>query len=660
MQFFKRSLCGMLLLAVLAGVVVTAGCGSDGGDGLAPLGAGSLVLVISADAPPTAGAFVASSRENPRPAIHAATASKKYVARVSKVTVDSYEVIASTTAYTVSADGRTLTFDQTTLTPPTNGQVKVEIFNAKDGVPIGSVPMFKSYVVKPVSNGQTDTANAALDASSTAKAIFYEKWPSNDTYTFTKFEEQVTSVAAWVSNWSALSVKVSNQIVGQIASPAAAFTWSVDSIENDAAIFALTIPAPIVTKTTTVNPEVEAPYLVWWNRSMDRRSPLSSADAAAFADVFDDSYLSGGHNKAQIVAELTTASTIGTTSWWYSKSSGNVTLQKIDESTYVAGYKGSVTHIGYDYYGSSYADTFPIDSSIDSFQLTGALDQSAFAKKALSNSFGANQIVKKGSDGKWRLAGHREKVEGAIVAFSTLKLKNGSPTTGLYLHLDAYTSSTIRLTSVSVSGGIIAGSVQLKKTEGGETSDGCWAYPSSSTNDLYLIPGGVTPKVGDQYVFIATFADGSTQTYTFNQLGTLPSPFEPPTVSASVVGNHIQATWTTSGNLWQANVSIFDNGSDTLIFGKSIPPTQTTFDIPLQGTTSTGKPYTLVSGKSVGIAVYLLGANQEWDAYNSFSYTIPGLSASQILPSQQSAEPLPQNISHYRRLQSILPPQPLL
>ena len=205
----KKVLCISLVLSFAAGIVLVTGCGGGGSGGiLAAIGIVTLIITASAGAPISPVAFAASTR---RPAIRAnvsvSTAGlSAYIVPRNGATDGTPILITNIGSDTIDASGAIVLRYQLSKAASDN-QYRIEIRNASGN------PILKSYLVQAQSSTNID-APVSLTATSTAKALVYEKWLT-DALNSGKVYDQFEAVATESSY-----AKVSNEIVVEMNKPA--------------------------------------------------------------------------------------------------------------------------------------------------------------------------------------------------------------------------------------------------------------------------------------------------------------------------------------------------------------------------------------------------------------------------------------------------------
>lgn len=153
-----------------------------------------------------------------------------------------------------------------------------------------------------------------------------------------------------------------------------------------------------------------------------------------------------------------------------------------------------------------------------------------------------NLIVRKETDGKWRVAGNGVKAEEIYMTAQYQKDIGASSNNTGYARLwfSVNESSSFPIQSVSVSGGYVTGTLQLEKAQGGTE----WRYKQGNTYDVATNPDwSLYPvKAGQQFTFTVNYTDGSQQTFVLN-VSTVPAGIRPLDGTVTVSGNTVTLTW---------------------------------------------------------------------------------------------------------------------
>lgn len=239
-------------------------------------------------------------------------------------------------------------------------------------------------------------------------------------------------------------------------------------------------------------------------------------------------------------------------------------LEKLDESTYVAGPNGTVTFSNGDVETISFAKGFSISKEMTSYDCNSFSPESIFPFL----------VIKK--DGKWFIKGNGIKVQEVLC---NLQLNHNPWATaeneGMVNQKDSNfvfevkpsmdESSDIRITKVTVTGKHVTGEEELLNKLGSEGNFHyfpTYKYRVGSAREGYPAQGlvGVTHAAGDEYKIKVTYNDGGAQEFTF-RVPDLTGVSYLEDVTATKSGSNLVVTWpeSTLNDFESYEVEMFGN-----------------------------------------------------------------------------------------------------
>ncbi len=517
MKFLVRFSVLLLLIASLT----FAGCilGDDDDDDYVPAtGVIKLSAVIDAPAGSTFGAMRGAVAGD----LRAAKSSKfKAVIKINntKIAAAELEEVSNTQ----------LKLEETPVTANTGKQqVTVEVVTATDD----EKPVLKTIVTADVTAGtEVEKKDTPVNTTTTAQAVAYEQWDGKTTKTIEDFvttadSTKITELETQIKTTLGTTIDGSKDLTDT------AITTKAEEVAVATPVPTETTPVPLTTEET-----VKAVYNLWLQAlaSATQRLTPDAAAAAKIDDIHDADFMWDGFNKTTWTG-LMKAPPADFFGIRINSFSGNTNLTKIDDSTYVVTFNGTIA--GLDKAGNSYSTA--IDGTKNAFALTGAANQTAFSMTGTVTHTWSSVIVKKGTDGTWRINGNRVKASSYLELVIAGKWIDGSTGSG-GINADLYKGSQT-ISSAIVSGGVLDATGTINLTAKPDETDK-WGWAGGPNYSYIQMPAGQTIAANQEYVFTVTFADGS-QTYTY-KVPALPTSYSAPTITlTSPAPGQLNAEWT--------------------------------------------------------------------------------------------------------------------
>lgn len=189
----KKLMCLLVLVAFLGSMSLATGCGGSSGGIGAILGGLAIVLIISASGGSGAAAFAANSRVSIRPAI-AISAPKIVISPVKAdgsidAAVDKFEITVTDLVKNTSSGDAVYTTTKKLDTLTGYNQYLVELFD-------GDVLLVKGYKYVHEAQKTGVDLNTAINPTTTAKALVFDKWKNGTNRTsYADFEYISTNSA---------------------------------------------------------------------------------------------------------------------------------------------------------------------------------------------------------------------------------------------------------------------------------------------------------------------------------------------------------------------------------------------------------------------------------------------------------------------------------
>ena len=415
-----------------------------------------------------------------------------------------------------------LTMDKTTVTVATGKQqVTIEVVPVEDE----TKPVLKTVVVAEVVSGTpVEKKDTAVNTTTTAQAVAYEAWVEKDaTKTIEDFVATVDSAKI-----TALETQIKTTLSSGGDLTATAITSEAKEVAAATPVPTEPTPVPLTTEET-----VKAAYNLWL-RALASATQRLTPDAAKIDDMHDADFMWEGFNKTTWTG-LMKAPPADFFDTKINSFSGDSTLTKVDESTYVVTFNGTIA--GLDKAGTSYSTA--IDGTKNAFALTGAANQTAFSMTGTVRHAWSSVIVKKGTDGTWRISGNRIKASPYLELVIASRWINGYAGSGI--NADLYKGSQT-ISSARISGGVLDATGTINLTAQPDDTDH-WGWAAGPNYSWIQMPNGQAIAANQAYVFTVAFADGS-QTYTYN-VPALPTSYAAPTITlTSPAPGQLNAGWT--------------------------------------------------------------------------------------------------------------------
>lgn len=357
---------------------------------------------------------------------------------------------------------------------------------------------------------------------------------------------------------------------------------------------------------------------------------LTAAETASLSAALDDDFLNLGATKVDVINGLSQANT--------DPESGNGTvdmnsieqiLTVIDANTYLVNLKFDFTETG------KAKET--IDSRNSGYTFSGKTP-TEFTAKGLSTNFNEFPVlVRKQSDGSWKVWGNRAKLNYCEMHISFKRDQFGNTGTSMWLNLEDTESHRVK--SGTISGGNITGTVMLGKNPGDDEwhiwdPDIDWNNGNKTTGYPFWTNGGngtwpltTLHSAGQIYTVSVTFNDDTTQNYKFT-VPALPSgiaPYGENDVSIVLEDGKLKLNWPAMpANMDFAEYEIFVNTNDSrdIIYARFNDISKTSAEFPFSGTEG-GKAYTMVPGQTYYVGFNAFCKNADFSMSYGGNFTVP-------------------------------------
>lgn len=571
MRLWNRIFVLLLVVCSLAFVGCNIFGDDDEDDYSGPL-TGSIKL--SAEVDGGGNIFDPSLRAELKEALGANASAKNFKARIKIGAVTRLFSVAPKTGDNTKLELKDAVVDSLT---PGKLQIAIEIV-ASSSAETGE-PILKTIQTATVAAGQTneDLAKAppTVNATSTAKAIAYESWTGKDSKTIDDF----TPVSADIEN---LAQKIQSVVVQQIVTPTTDFSFVKEdptiktAAEETATKVVVNDTAPDLVKAA-VKAYIENTFKIY-------AGSITSTERTALGNVIAEDFISMGFDKAAYVAN--TGDENGLT-----LVSHTPTLTKISETEYKVDVSITVSNNG---------KQETVNSVVDGL----AFDGSKFSAASLCPNLADFPVmVKKQSDGSWKIAGNRSKL-GWFDLHIDFGNVNGS--TGSQMWANVEDGKTYKIKSGYVTGGHISASAQLGKAN---STDTAWNFWDGSKTSMYPFNGSLwgssVAHAGQKYTLSVTFTDNTTQTFELT-VPTLPAGIAAPAtnaITASIVNNKLVVTYPKNSLTGFESYEINVFGNTRAQFRVENENT-TALEVPLSGKDTDGNDYNITIGGQYWLSVY--------------------------------------------------------
>ncbi|PKL41897.1 MAG: hypothetical protein CVV41_17175 [Candidatus Riflebacteria bacterium HGW-Riflebacteria-1] len=353
-------------------------------------------------------------------------------------------------------------------------------------------------------------------------------------------------------------------------------------------------------------------------------SGLTTEEKAGLSAVMTEDFVMNGKTKTVILNSITTDADD------LDRFEGGHSLLKVDDNTYMV-------HIA----GTAYLKTggsIAVDSTTEGYAYD-AKSPAEFKLRTLeANISEFPVIIARQSDGSWKVSGNRIKIDEVDIELQyTTNLDLSRKHTQFWLQLEDTTSFPV--TSVKVSGPNMP---EIDLTKDATLADSnAWHYWRTETMGVSTAPvkhtaaypyeGWTYPSTlhqqGQEYKFVVTFSDGSTQTFihTVPQIPSGYAPYDATNVTVNVANNKLQIGWPANTNTslfdsYYINVWNHSDGGDGRVLEQDITNINTTSaEFALISTS-----YELIPGKNYSINIHSeLKNGLSQHAYKSFTVPDP-------------------------------------
>jgi len=461
--------------------------------------------------------------------------------------------------------------------PPGKQQVAIEIVPASN--PDSGEAILKTIQTATVAAGQTneDLAKAppVVNATSTARAIAYEAWVEENK-------------GAAIEDFAPDAAKLETMAAAiQTAITTATDLTKVELTKTDAVTTAKTEVVTSAPKVDLIGDIKAAVKTYVENTIKIYAGSITPTERTALGNVIAEDFISSGFDKAAHVAN--TGNETGLT-----LVSHTSTLTKISETEYKVDVSITISKNG---------KQETLNSAVDGLVFDGT---SKFLAASLCPNFNDFPVmVKKQSDGSWKITGNRSKL-GWFDFHIDFGNVNGS--TGSQMWANVEEGKTYKIKSGYVAGDNISISAPLGKDNSTDTD---WHFWDGSKTSMYpfnvngnLWPSSVT-HAGTKYTMYITFTDDTTQTFELT-VPTLPTGIAAPAtnaVTASIVNNKLVVTYPKNSltGFQSYEINVFGN---TRAQFRVDNENTTTLEVALSGKDSEGNDYNITIGGEYWISAY--------------------------------------------------------
>lgn len=572
MRFLNRFLVLLLVFSSLAMVGCSLfGDDDDDNDYLGPL-TGSIKL--SAEVDGGGNTFSPSLRADVKEALRAANVSSaNFKARI--------KIGGLTRIFSVKPKGtdnkKLVLEDNAVVDSLTPGKLQIAIEIVASSSAETGEAILKTIQTATVAAGQTNQELVdnppAVNATSTAKAMAYEDWVE------TNKGATIEDFAPDVAKLETMATAIHTAISG---------ATDLTKVELSKESTVTTAKTEVVTSAPRVDliGDIKAVVKTYVENTVKKiAGTITSAERSALGNVIAEDFISSGFNKADYVAD--TGDETGLT-----LVSHTPTLAKISDTEYKVDVVITFTQNG---------KQETVNSVNDGLRFDGT---SRFSAATLAPNFSEFPvIVKKQSDGSWKIAGNRSKL--GYFDFH-IDFGNVGGNKGSQMWANVENGKTYKIRSGSVEGGNISGSIQLGKSG----SDTTWHFWDGSKTSMYPFNGELwgssVAHAGKKYTLSVTFTDNSVQTFELT-VPALPTGIAAPAtnaITASIVNNQLVVTYPKNSLAGFQSYEINVSGNNTRAQFRVDNENTTALTVALTGKDSEGNDYTLSVGSEYWISVY--------------------------------------------------------
>lgn len=344
---------------------------------------------------------------------------------------------------------------------------------------------------------------------------------------------------------------------------------------------------------------------------------LTTAETTALSGVLDEDFVLRGMTKSKILLAMPEEDGD------LDRFDGEHVLSKVDDNMYLVHVRGTA-------YMKSGATT-AIDSTLDGYSYNPK-DPQKYTARTLWTKVGEFPVmVRKQTDGSWKIYGNRTKVDEADIDLQFVFDMNNK-TKRTQMHLEVRETESFPIKSVTIRGGQIGATEVALKKDPNQTDSNAWKYffndgtnewqsPYPPHTNQWAYPT-VAHKAGDEYTFKITFEDNSIQEYA-HKVPTIPSgyaPFNDGNVVVSTDESKLTITWPRNNFPGFDNyyLSVWDQSDNNRVLESEISAVNTTTaEFVFQSTS-----YQLTPGKQYSMNLHSnleTGLNQ----HAHYFFTIP-------------------------------------
>ncbi|RCK79338.1 MAG: hypothetical protein OZSIB_0209 [Candidatus Ozemobacter sibiricus] len=389
-------------------------------------------------------------------------------------------------------------------------------------------------------------------------------------------------------------------------------TWN-DTIVQPIAEGELQPPVVLPVDDETQVKLVTEQFMNFFGKAMTGTA-LSATEINEVSALLGDTFLNNGKNKNDYLSFFANPENdneeedfVGFT--------GRPVFRKIDATTYLVGLSGTVTFRNKT---TQTLRTDIIESFRDGYTFDGNFQ--TYRANALANDDFFPMVIKKFTDGSWKLLGNGSKVDRVDIHLNFLRgywnvaqPDQYNDQSHLWFQVEDVKNFPVR--KVEVSGGKVTGTLTLEKNPA-ENDSNAWNYWASWGNDSTRHPsaypatgwpltgeGSVTHQNGDTYTFKVTYTDNSVQTFIFPVSGLTSN--DKPLLNATIAAGatSFNVTWPASQFADFDGYEIFadaiaESGNNRIFYQETANKALTSASIAYQSSS-----YTLTPGALVNIQV---------------------------------------------------------
>ncbi len=313
-----------------------------------------------------------------------------------------------------------------------------------------------------------------------------------------------------------------------------------------------TITPPVVPPADdeTALKELATSFLNLFAKAMSGTA-ITPSDREQLTAMLGEDFIMNGQTKNTLLANLDSIQD-AEDQYQFVSFSGQPVFRKIDATTYLVGFQGTVTeknkttNVNHTFSVDSFKDGYAFDSSFATYRRTTLDADDLFP-----------MIAKKFTDGKWRLLGNGIKVSQVNMNLHFARwnnLPNSSSNDNTYFWFEVKDTTAFPVTKIEISGGKITETITLSKVPDQDDSNK-WRYWGNGTTGSDKHPtnypvngwpltgnGSVTHANGDEYTFVVTYQGEAKQTFKFQVAG-LTSNYQPLAATVTPGDTGVTVAW---------------------------------------------------------------------------------------------------------------------